>query len=331
MRIGIAFDLRQEYLDQGYTAEQTAEFDKEETIAGIEQALAELGHQPERIGNAQSLARALTDGRRWDLVFNFSEGLYGLGRESLVPCLLEAWRVPYTFSDPLVLAVCLHKGVCKRVVRDLGLPTADFAVVETPGDAARVDLPFPLFIKPVAEGTGKGITARSVIHDRAALAEGCAELLARFEQAVLVERYLPGREFTVGVVGTGAAARVVGGMEVLFKAHAEATYSTVNKENYLEMVEYRAIEPASLRDALHALSLAAWRGLGCRDGGRVDLRLDEHDRPQFLEVNPLAGLNPIHSDLPILGRMHGWSFLEIMRAILDSALTRVPGATRHPA
>ena len=161
MKIGITYDLRDDYLAEGYGEEETAEFDHPRTIAAIEEALQSLGYETERIGHIRALARRLVADERWDMVFNIAEGLRGFGREAQVPALLDAWNIPYTFSDPLLLSLTLHKGMTKRVIRDLGIPTPDFAVVETPEEIATVVLPFPLFAKPVAEGTGKGVTAAS--------------------------------------------------------------------------------------------------------------------------------------------------------------------------
>src|ERR1041385_6774131 len=158
MKIGITYDLRDDYVREGYSEEDTAEFDSVETISAIEASLRALGHVADRIGHVRSLARRLALGDRWDLVFNMAEGLSGFGREAQVPALLDAFGVPYTFSDPLVLSLALHKGMAKRVVRDLGIATADFAVVERLSDINGLGLPFPLFIKPVAEGTSKGIS-----------------------------------------------------------------------------------------------------------------------------------------------------------------------------
>src|SRR5450759_2110927 len=198
VKIGITYDLRDDYIAEGYTEEETAEFDHPRTIDAIEEALRDLGYETDRIGHIRALTLRLVAGDRWDLVFNIAEGLRGFGREAQVPALLDAWEIPYTFSDPLVLSLTLHKGLTKRVIRDLGIPTPDFAVVETPEEMAAVALPFPLFAKPVAEGTGKGVTAASKIVDPVGLDRVCRELLAVFRQPVLVETFLPGREFTVG-------------------------------------------------------------------------------------------------------------------------------------
>lgn len=327
MRVGLTYDLRDDYLALGFSREETAEFDRAETIDAIADTLAALGHEVQRIGHARALMARLVAGDRWDLVFNIAEGLYGFGRESLVPALLETYQIPYTFSDPFVLALALQKAACKRVVRDLGFPTPAFAVIEELADVERVDLAYPLFAKPLAEGTSKGISAHSRVADPHALRQRCAELLERFGQPVLVETYLPGREVTVGIVGTGSHARVVGVMEVLLREDAEAgVYSLENKERYEELVSYRLVPSSERlgRDATE-LALGVWRGLGCRDAGRVDVREDASARASFIEVNPLAGLHPVHSDLPIMGRLAGWGFADLMAAIMDSASRRLPG------
>lgn len=322
MKIGITYDLRQEYLALGYGEEETAEFDQPQTIQAIQDTLQELGYSTVRIGNAQSLMSRLLAGERWDMVFNIAEGLHGFGREALVPALLDAYNIPYTFSDPLVLTVTLHKPTAKRLVRDLGLPTPDFCVLDRPEDTEAVGLPYPLFLKPVAEGTGKGITGSSCVSSPEDLRKEASRLLEKYSQPVLVESFLPGREFTVGILGTGRNARVLGVMEVVLLEGAEAkVYSYKNKEECEKFVEYKLVGEPEAREAAE-LALAAWRGLGCRDAGRVDLRQGSDGRIQFLEVNPLAGLHPHHSDLPILCNMCNISYKELIQAIMDSALAR---------
>jgi D-alanine-D-alanine ligase len=322
MRVGLTYDLRDEYLAMGYSLEETAEFDKPDTVEGIEGALRELGHVTDRIGHARTLAARLVAGDRWDLVFNIAEGLHGAAREAQVPAILDVYDIPYTFSDPLVLALALHKGMTKSVVRGFGVPTPDFAVVEKAADLDTVELPYPLFAKPVAEGTGKGITAASKLRTPGELRAVAADLLARFRQPVLVETYLPGREFTVGIAGTGPDAAVLGVMEVLLGDGAEAdAYSYFNKENYQGLVSYRLVHDAAAARCAE-LALRAWRGLGCRDGGRMDFRLDAAGEANFIEVNPLAGLNPVHSDLPIICRLAGLAYTELIRRIIESARQR---------
>lgn len=324
MHIGITYDLRDDYLREGYGHEQTAEFDRVDTIDGIDAALKSLGHGTDRIGNVRHLVRRLASGDTWDLVFNIAEGMYGVGREAQVPALLDAYRIPYTFSDPLVLALTLHKGLTKTVIRAAGIPTADFAVIEDPADLQSLDLQLPLFAKPVAEGTGKGISGSSRVDTHEQLSLLCTKLMHEFHQPVLVETYLPGREFTAGIVGTDNDAAVIGVMEVLFRNHheGEKIYSYHSKSNYEELIDY-VIPEREVVQACSDLALAAWRTLGCRDGGRVDIRMDSLDRPNFIEVNPLAGLNPVHSDLPIICRLLGIPFQDLIARILDSAMQRI--------
>ncbi len=331
MRIGLTYDLRADYLAQGLDEEKTAEFDSAVTIDGIEAALSGLGFMVERIGHVKALAARLVEGRRWDLVFNIAEGLLGVAREAQVPALLDAYGIPYTFSDPMVLALTLHKAMTKRVVRDCAIPTAPFVLVETPLDAQAIDLPLPLFAKPNAEGSGIGIGPHSRLTRREEIEPVCRALLARFHQPVLVETYLPGREFTVGLLGSGAAAAVLGVMEVTLGEKAEpGVYSYHNKEAYEDRVSYRLATDGEA-EAAGAVALAAWRALGCRDAGRIDIRSDAQGRPHFVEVNPLAGINPERSDLVIMARLAGLSYPALIGRILASALTRVGSSSAEPA
>jgi D-alanine-D-alanine ligase len=323
MKVGLTYDLRDEYLSGGMSAEESAEFDHPDTIAAIENALQSLGFGTDRIGNIRQLTARLSAGDRWDIVFNIAEGVFGFGREAQVPALLDAWRIPYTFSDPLVLCVTLHKAVTKRIIRDQGIPTPDFALIEEPLDIRRVTLPFPLFAKPVSEGTGKGVTKASKIVSQEALVSVCLDLLQRYQQPVLLEEFLPGREFTVGIIGTGKEARAVGVMEVILRPEAEPdVYSFTNKELWEELVTYRLVGDATAEHAAD-IALRSWRGLGCRDAGRVDLRADAQGIPNFIEVNPLAGLHPTHSDLPILCTKTGMDYRELIGHIMESALRRL--------
>jgi len=322
MRIGLTYDLQQEYLAKNYSPEETAELDSPETIDALERALRALGYNTVRIGGLESLVGKLAAGESWDMVFNIAEGMHGLGREAQIPALLDAYRIPYTFSGPLVLAITLHKGITKHILKNMGIATADFIVVNALSDLDGHSLTFPLFVKPAAEGTGKGISSRSLVHSEMELRQICGDLLAEYRQPVLVETFLPGREFTVGILGSGAKARALKPMEVVFREETtDELYSYETKKNYKELVRYSLVG-GELGKACEELALAAWRGLGCRDGGRVDLRLDSEGTPNFLEVNPLAGLHPVDSDLPILCRLSGISYETLIKEIMTSALER---------
>ncbi len=322
MRVGLTYDLKSAYLSMGYSAEQSAEFDREETIEGLEEALQQLGHQTERIGHARALMQRLLNGERWDLIFNICEGMFGDGRESLVPALLDNWQIPYVFSGPGTLALSLDKAMCKRVVRDAGIATPDFCLIRSESDLSGEKPAFPLFVKPVSEGTGKGISGQSLVHDEAAFRRICRALLHQFDQPVLVESYLPGREFTAGVVGNGKDARVIGVMEVIFKNGSGEIYSYESKQNYEKLIEYRKIDGETARKCAE-LVLKVWHVTGSRDGGRVDLKLNAQGEPEFIEINPLAGLNGRDSDLPILARLNGMEFDELIAAIMQAAEKRI--------
>lgn len=328
-RIGVTFDLRSEYLAQGYSEEETAEFDADVTIDGLCDALEGLGFEPVRIGNVKALVEKLAAGERWDAVFNFCEGLKGVSREAQVPAILEAYDIPYVFSDPLTMAMTLDKAMCKRVVRDCGVPTADFAVIEGIADVEKIDLPFPLFLKPVAEGSGKGIGTNNKVADRGQMRASAADLLERFRQPVLVEPYLPGREFTVGITGTGDDAAVLGVSEIVPLAgyHGDG-YGLVNKEDWHGRLDIVGAPPAEAK-AAGDVALAAWRCLRCRDGGRIDIRCDGEGRPLFMEVNPLAGLRPDYSDMCFIAGREGLSYQDLIGLIMASFLKRYPDLAKR--
>jgi D-alanine-D-alanine ligase len=323
MIVGLTYDLRDEYLAMGFSEDETAEFDRENTISSIETTLAELGYQTDRIGHIKNLVRRLSQGDRWDLVFNIAEGMYGEGREAQVPALLDAYRIPYVFSGPLVLALTLNKALTKIVVKDFGVATPDHAVIYGTPDIPSVNLPYPLFVKPLAEGTGKGIDPESVIEGPEQLEKKCNELLGRYNQPVLVETYLSGREFTAGIVGTGDEARCIGVIEIILKDNAEkGVYSYVNKEECEERIIYSLTDQEAV-DACSELALQAWKCLRAEDGGRIDIRFDHQGKPHFLEINPLAGMHPEHSDLPILAGLNGIHYRDLMKMIMDSAVKKV--------
>ncbi len=322
LTVGFSYDLRDDYLALGFSAEDAAEFDSVETINSITLALETYGCKVEKIGNVKALAAALVSGKRWDIVFNICEGVKGVGREAQVPALLEAYEIPCVFSGSDVMVLTMNKALAKLVVRSRNIPTASFAVVETLDDIVGLDLPFPLFAKPLAEGTGKGISSRSIVHDKDLLREICVEIQRKFSQPTLVETYLSGRDLTVGILGNGNNAKVIAVMETYYQKGAElGSQSFYNKENWIKVLKYGVIVDDTARAAAD-VALRSWRALGCCDGGRVDLRCDEHGMPNFLEVNAIAGLHPTHSDLPMLSRMVGLEHEQLIHRIMDQAFTR---------
>ncbi len=322
MRIGLVYDLRDDYRAMGYSEEQTVEFDSIETVDGMANALERLGHQVDRIGHGKKLAQRLVLGDRWDLVWSIAEGLKGRCREAQVPALLELYDQPYAFSDAVTMGVALDKAMTKRVVRDAGVPTAPFLSVESGDQDISAWTHYPAFVKPLAEGTGKGCELASKVKTPAELLNAARALLHRFAQPALVEAFLPGREFTVGIVGNGQRARVVGVMEIFLKAEADqGVYSMRNKEESEELCYYKAATD-EVAQKVAERGLAAYRALGCRDSCRIDFRCDAAGSPVFMEANPIAGLHPTHSDLPILSGLNGISYDQLIGLILEAAMDR---------
>lgn len=322
MYIGMTFDLREAYLKEGLGMEETAEFDSEETIGAIEATLESFGHRVERVGNARALMEAILSGARWDLVFNLCEGMAGRFRESLVPAILEMYQIPYTFSDPLTLAISLDKAMAKKVVASEGVPTPKGFLVKSLDDLNEVPFDPPFFIKPNQEGTGKGIDEKSIAWEEGSMREKAEEIITKFGQPALVEEYLPGREFTVGMIGEGKGAKVIGTIEIISKGPM-GLYSYEVKEDCDNLREQLLVPDSDLRSRIEAVALEAYKALGIRDVGRVDIRLSKDGQPVFLEANPLPGLHPISSDLPTIAKFSGMSYEWLIGMIIKEASQRV--------
>lgn len=300
--------------------DETAEFDKQETIDAIENSLKIMGHKTEPIGNAFQLIEAIAAGRRWDIVFNIAEGLYGDGRESVVPAILDQYKIPYVFSGPVIMGLSLNKHLAKLVVSAAGVPVSPGMLIDELKDLDKCKLIYPLFVKPVSEGTGKGITEKSLVTSPGELRKIVDWILSEFNQPALVEEYLPGREFTIGIVGSNENASAIGGMEVICVDNLP--YSVEVKENYQNYCSYKPLG-ADIEDECKKVALSAWKALSAVDAGRIDLKADRNGKICFIEANPLAGLNPVHSDLPILARMYGIEYQTLMELIMKSALKRI--------
>jgi D-alanine-D-alanine ligase len=302
--------------------DETAEFDKQETVDAIENSLKLMGHVTEPVGNAFQLVDALAAGKRWDLVFNIAEGLYGDGRESVVPAILDQYKIPYVFSGPVIMGLSLNKHLAKLVVSSAGVPVSQGILITNLADLRKVRMEYPLFVKPVSEGTGKGITEKSLVYNSSELEKMAVWILEEFRQPALVEEYLPGREFTIGVVGYDQDAVAIGGMEVICSNNLP--YSVEVKEHYENYCTYKILD-ADISDECKSVALMAWKALDAVDAGRIDVKADRNGRICFIEANPLAGLNPIHSDLPMLARMNGIDYQTLMTMIMDAAMKRIKG------
>jgi D-alanine-D-alanine ligase len=332
MRIGIACDLKINVARQGPQPEDSLEeYDTPETVAALTDALRTCGWQAVELGGGRDFLLRMTSAQplvRVDLVFNLAEGVGSRSREAHVPAACEMLGVPYTHSDPLTLALTLDKQLTKRVAASYGIATAPFCLIERIDEVGHASIPaFPVIAKPNAEGSSMGIRRDAVCHDRAALVRRVEALLADYRQPVLVETFLPGPEITVAVIGNGAAAHVLGAMEIAPRNGAVASfiYGLDTKRNYLAEVDYHV--PPRLSAAtvatVEATALAAYRALGCRDVARIDLRLDGQDRPCLLEINALPGLDPTRSDLPIMCGRLGISYQELIGRIVRHAADRL--------
>jgi len=327
MRVGLTYDLRDDYPPYvNAPPDYYAEFDTEENINLLAAAIESLGHQVCRIGNVYKLVRFIAGGGSVEIVFNMAEGLWGRARESQVPAILEAYRIPYTGSDPLTLALCLDKALTKRLWQSAGLPTSDFCVV---GDMAELDqargkLPsFPLFVKPVHEGASKGISVESIVESDWELRARVRWVLTRYQQPALIEEFLPGREFTVGILGNGRKARVLGVAEITIVSRYRVN-DLIQKEGWEARApnKFIPVKSTSLGSELSELALQAYLAVDCQDLGRLEIRLDKDGNPQLLEINPLVGLHPTHSALPIIGMQAGLSYEELIAEILEHAINR---------
>lgn len=322
MLIGFTYDLRDEYLKMGWTKEQVAEFDQKETIDIIAKTIESLGYEVELIGNAKSLIDKLSKNQKWDLVFNIAEGAHGMGREAQIPAILDIYQIPYCFADSATMAICLNKAYTKNIIRDNGLSTAPFFIANSSSDLLHCDLDFPVFVKPIGEGTSKGVSANSRVTNKENLCKEANSQLKKFNQPILIEQFLPGREFTVGILGSGSEAKVIGVLEIILLEGAESwSHSYFNKENCENFVEYKLVQDEKAMEAAE-LALKAWKILQGRDAGRIDIRNDAFGKPNFLEANPLSGLHPTHSDLPMLAKKVGIEYIDLISQIIKSALGR---------
>ena len=320
MLIGLTYNLKSYYLAKGFSAELVAEFDSEETINAIENALKNGGHEVVRIGPLEELVQRLQMAEKWDLVFNIAEGMYGIGREAQIPALLDAYQIPFTFSSTEISALALDKGLTNVIMKARGIKVADFKVVSTIKDANKVKIPFPLFVKPIAEGTSKRINKFSKIESKEALISQCEYIFKTFHQPAMVEEYLPGREFTVGIIGNGASAKAIGVMEITSVGDADAeAYTYDNKQLYENRIVYSIVDEPKVEK----LALKAWNIMNASDAGRVDIRCNSKGEPCFMELNTMAGLNPTYSDICILCKLKGFPYDKLINTIVDSAISRL--------
>ncbi len=333
-------------LQPGMSPDMWDDLDSEVTIAAIVAAIESGGHRVTFLEGDPTLFDNLRK-LRPDICFNICEGHFGDSREAQVPAMLEMLRLPYTGSQVLTLALTLDKPMTKRVLTYHGLPTPQFQVFERIHEPINDDLIFPLFVKPSREGTGMGISADSVVQDEGQLRTQLRRLFDRYDQPVLAEHFVEGREITVGVVGNlttpvawrvpedEEAPRVSKGLSLLPPLEVDLTrypdeeggiYTSRIKTELAHDFHYLCPAPidSDMLEELNWLTAATFRVTGCLDVARVDFRLDANDgnKPYILEINPLPGLNPEYSDLCIEAKAAGWTYEELVNRILNEAAER---------
>ena len=343
LRVVLLFNLKKNAPHSaGEPADAAAELDSEETAQALQRALEAGGHKVVAIeGDTKLYPRLQRRRGDVDIAFNICEGHRGDSRESQVPAILEILGIPYTGAKILGHALSLDKAMAKRVWMSYGLPTASFQVMQRAGEPLRRELSFPLFAKPLREGTAKGIDADSVCRNERQLRLRVTRLLADYQQPVLVEKYLSGREFTVGLLGN----RLKPGEEPLSESYGregfhlfpvleidtspldaseKGIYSNYIKSQVPLGINYLC--PAKISKKLTAelqhLAVAAFEAIQGLDVSRVDFRLDEQGRPNILEINTLPGINPTISDLCMMARAGGMSYETLVNDILRLAARR---------
>ncbi|HZX95664.1 MAG TPA: ATP-grasp domain-containing protein [Myxococcales bacterium] len=324
LRVGFTYNVKRVKPALDGTRDEEAEYDAPATIQAVREAIAAAGHEVIDLEATPDLP-ALIETTKPDLVFNMAEGIKGRNRESQVPSLLELLDIPYSGSDPAALNIALDKALAKKIVRQHGIPTPDFFIMTTGKERVPKDMSFPMIVKPVAEGSSKGVHATSVVENEAELREAAQKMIVKYDQPALVEDYIGGREFTVGMLGE-RRPKVLPPMEVVFldKEQTRPVYSFEFKQDWSSKIRYDV--PASLepgeQKALERAARECFIALGCRDVARVDFRMDEHGKIYFLECNPLPGLTPGWSDLVLIAKAAGIEYNALISEILSGAFRR---------
>lgn len=330
MRIGITYNLKNEILPSSASPlpeDACEEFDLPETIEAIQTVLADEGHEVILLGGDLSIVERIKE-EPVDFVFNIAEGFRGRSREAHIPALLEMMEIPFSGSDPLGLAVTLDKSLAKQIALSLGIPTPAFWILNRKDGLPKIPDRFPLFVKPLWQGSSKGIRRSSRVANRSDLRKEIGRLFENYpEDVVLVEEYIPGREVTVGVLGNGCP-EVLGVMEIAFRdpTQRDFCYSLEVKRNWRQEVVYHF--PASLEPQIEQgicdSTLRLFQSLRLRDVARFDFRVNPEGKFYFLEANPLPGLSPESGDLVLMAQKKGWSYKELILKITQTAMSRYP-------
>lgn len=324
-RIGIAFNLKKNNEDE--MEDEQAEYDSISTIEAIERALKKAGCETVYLEADTNFSKNLSNSKV-DMVFNIAEGKGGRGREAQVPSILNLFSVPYIGSDETTLCIALDKGLAKRLVKSYRIKTPVFFIWKGNLSEIPEKISFPVIAKPNAEGSSKGVLGNMIANNRKELKALLSEKWERYHQPILIEEYIKGREFTVGIVGNGEEKRIFRPMEIIISPEGNPdgskVYSFHVKRNYEKYVRYEC--PANLSsDMENEMIRTAGRIydlLECKDFARIDFMLSEDNRLYFIEINPLPGLAPGYSDYPMLAAYNGLEYDDLIKSILNSGLKR---------
>jgi D-alanine-D-alanine ligase len=332
MRLAIAYNIKKD-LERGLPEDFYAEWDDMETIEGVRAALLSRHEEVELVEADEGAYQKLRDSRP-QLVFNMAEGLWGESRESHLPSIMEMLRVPYTGSAPLTLALCLNKARAKQVLSHCSIPTPRFFIAESPEEDVGVDPSFPLIVKPLYEGSSKGIRDDSIVRSPAELRRKVAFVIENYGQPALVEEYLEGREFTVALIGNGEDLRALPPVEINYSAlpvgvnhiySYEAKWILDRPETPLDIFTCPAEVDGEMGGAIEDTAKRAFNALGVRDWCRIDMRLDSKGTPKVLELNPLPGILPDpkqNSCFPKAARAEGMDFTTLVNTVVQVARKR---------
>ena len=325
MKIGLTYNLKTDIDLKGLPDDAQEEFDSPETVKALSNVLADLGHECVKLGFGKPAIERLRE-KKVDFVFNIAEGFAGRSREAQMPALLEMFGIPYTGPDPLAAALTLDKVAAKRLAIYLEVNTPSYFVIQDPVEFKYDILIFPAILKPAYEGSSKGIRLDSKVDNVAEAKAKAAHLFETYgNEPVIAEQFIRGREVTVAVIGN-KKPKVLGIMEIKPRTMEleDFIYSLEVKRNYTALVDYAC--PAELTtfqgQILERSALVLYHAFGCRDIARFDFRIDEYGTPQFLECNPLPGLNPVSGDIVIMSRLLGIPYHDLIKAILEAALER---------
>lgn len=323
LTVGITFNLKKGIVSEAEDIE--AEYDSYDTIEAISNTFSAAGVKVELLEADTDIVEKIKKSKV-DIVFNIAEGAIGRGREAQVPAILSFLGVPYSGSDETTLAMALDKAVTKRYLSTYHILTPDYQLVKSPEFHLDPGLKFPLIVKPNYEGSGKGISDLAVVDDSDSLYRVISKNFKLYGQPMLVEQFIKGREFTVGVLGNGNDMKVFEPMEIRYlrQERENRIYSYNVKINYKNYVEY-VCPPQLDEDTLKSMkNIAAeiYTALDCKDFSRIDFRLSEEGDIHFIEINPLPGMAPGYSDYPMLAEFCGMSYKELVIGVLNSALKR---------